>query len=129
MPTLTLSPGSPLGKDAEVAKLAEKYNVAPANILISYHINKGQVVLPKSVTPARECAVSTHSISRNLCTSSVDLTSPRSGLESNLKNIVKLTPEELTTLDGLAASGKQMRVNSPAWLCDFVSGAECLVIW
>jgi len=48
------SDGSPLQKNPIVVKLAEKYNVQPANILISLQANRdGVVVIPKSVTPAR----------------------------------------------------------------------------
>ncbi|ORX37330.1 putative NADP(+) coupled glycerol dehydrogenase [Kockovaella imperatae] len=86
------STGSPLGKDEQVAKIAEKHNVAPATVLISYCVNKGIVVLPKSVTPAR--------------------------IESNLQ-VIKLSDDELAVFDKLAAQGKQMRINSPSWMCDF----------
>ncbi|KAF7360443.1 Aldo-ket-red domain-containing protein [Mycena venus] len=48
------SDNSPLLTNEIVTKLAEKYNVTPANILISLQANKpGVTVLPKSVTNSR----------------------------------------------------------------------------
>ena len=35
-------------------KIAKAHNVSAANVLVSYHVNKGVVVLPKSVTPSSE---------------------------------------------------------------------------
>ena len=60
--------------------------MTPATILISYQVNKGIVVLPKSVTASR--------------------------ITENLKTI-KIDAEDIKTLDGLAAQGKQQRVNTP----------------
>jgi glycerol 2-dehydrogenase (NADP+) len=48
---------SPLLGDAELKKIADKYNVPPATILISWSVNKGIVVLPKSVTPSRKLVI------------------------------------------------------------------------
>lgn len=48
------SDGSPLQKNPVVVKLAEKYKVQPANILVSLQANRDNVVvIPKSVTPSR----------------------------------------------------------------------------
>jgi len=47
------STGSPLFKEEGVQALADKHNVGPGTILISYQVNKGHVVLPKSVTASR----------------------------------------------------------------------------
>jgi glycerol 2-dehydrogenase (NADP+) len=47
------STGSPFFKIPEVEKLAKKYGASPATILSSYHVSRGVVVLPKSVTPSR----------------------------------------------------------------------------
>ncbi|MFN2562868.1 MAG: aldo/keto reductase [Jatrophihabitans sp.] len=50
---------SPLGKGGElledqtVTGLAEKYGVAPAQVVIRWHLQVGNVVIPKSVTPDR----------------------------------------------------------------------------
>ncbi|KAJ0275492.1 hypothetical protein COL922a_014543, partial [Colletotrichum nupharicola] len=79
---------SPLLSDSELVAIAAKYNVSPATILISYQVNRGCVVLPKSVTPSR--------------------------IESNLK-VIPLHQEDLDTLEGMAAAGKQQRVNTPLW--------------
>lgn len=54
-PPLTC-PDSPLHADPELKKIAEKYNVQLATVLLSWLANKGIVVLPKSVTPSRECS-------------------------------------------------------------------------
>ncbi|KAI8643052.1 NADP-dependent oxidoreductase domain-containing protein [Parasitella parasitica] len=47
------STNSPLFKDETVVKIAEKYNVSPAQILISWGLKRGYSVIPKSVTPSR----------------------------------------------------------------------------
>jgi len=85
------STDSPLLGDSELKKIADKYNVAPATILISWSVNKGIVVLPKSVTPSR--------------------------LDSNLK-IIKLDEEDITTLNEMAGNGKQLRITAPPWGTD-----------
>lgn len=47
------SDGSPILRDQTVISIAEKYNVPPATILISWAVQRGTVVLAKSVTPQR----------------------------------------------------------------------------
>jgi diketogulonate reductase-like aldo/keto reductase len=50
---------SPLGKGGElledetVSGIAEKYGVAPAQVVIRWHLQVGNVVIPKSATPER----------------------------------------------------------------------------
>lgn len=69
--------------------MAKKYDVAPANILISYHVNQGVVPLVKSTSPSR--------------------------LKSNLK-IVKLDSDDLKILNELDKQpGKHKRYNTPLW--------------
>lgn len=85
------SAGSPLLADEEIGKIAAKHNVPVSTVLISYQVNRGVVVLPKSVTPSR--------------------------IEENTK-VIKLDAEDMKVLDGLAASGKQQRVVSPPWGTD-----------
>lgn len=48
------STGSPLLGDEEVKRIAEKNGVSAATVLISYQVNRGVVVLPKSVTAQRK---------------------------------------------------------------------------
>jgi glycerol 2-dehydrogenase (NADP+) len=74
--------------DPEIQQIAEKNGVSNATILISYHVNKGVVVLPKSVSEKR--------ISRN-------------------KEAISLSQEDLSLLDNLAAKGKTKRLNTPLW--------------
>jgi glycerol 2-dehydrogenase (NADP+) len=74
--------------DPEIKAVADKYGVSAATILISYHINKGTVVLPKSVSEKR--------ISDN-------------------RKAISLAKEDVELLDGLAAKGKAQRINTPAW--------------
>ncbi|KAL1742545.1 NADP-dependent oxidoreductase domain-containing protein [Schizophyllum fasciatum] len=82
------SDNSPLLTNPTVTKLAEKYNVAPANILISLQANKpGVTVLPKSVTPAR--------------------------IEANQK-IVDLTDAEVTELEAIDKE-HHFRACHPSW--------------
>lgn len=47
------STGGPLLKQDAVLKIAEKHKANPANVLTSWHLLEGRVVLPKSVTPSR----------------------------------------------------------------------------
>ncbi|CAE6431134.1 unnamed protein product [Rhizoctonia solani] len=82
------STGSPLLKDDVVVEIAQKHKSTPVAVLTGYHIAKGHVVLPKSVTPER--------------------------IESNLKYAV-LDAADVEKLDSLAASGKQQRFVKPAW--------------
>jgi glycerol 2-dehydrogenase (NADP+) len=86
------STSSPLHADADLKAIAEKHGVSTSTILISWSVCRGVVVLPKSVTPSR--------------------------IESNLQ-VVTLSKEEMAKLDGLAAAGKQQRVNTPNWGTDF----------
>jgi len=51
-------------------------------------------VLPKSITPQR--------------------------IEDNLK-VIRIEDEDMETLEGMAAAGKQQRVNTPLWGHDLVS--------
>ena len=37
----------------EVKKIAAELGITPAQVVISWHIQRGTVVLPKSVTPSR----------------------------------------------------------------------------
>jgi len=86
------STNSPLLGDPEIKAIADKHGVSPATVLISYPVLKGIIVLPKSVTPSR--------------------------ITSNLQ-LVKLDDEDLAILDGMAAAGKQQRVNTPKFQQDF----------
>lgn len=81
-------PGAPLLQDEKVAEIAKKNNTSAATVLISYQVNRGVVVLPKSVTPER--------------------------ITDNLK-VIHLSDEDVQVLNGLAAAGKQKRVNTPSW--------------
>jgi diketogulonate reductase-like aldo/keto reductase len=45
--------GGTLLKDQVITSLAEKYGKTPAQLVIRWHIDLGNVVIPKTVTPAR----------------------------------------------------------------------------
>jgi glycerol 2-dehydrogenase (NADP+) len=62
--------------------------------LISYQVNRGCIVLPKSVNPGR--------------------------IEANFK-VIPVTKEDMDVLESMAANGKQQRVNTPLWGHDLVS--------
>ncbi|GAA5898854.1 hypothetical protein JCM8208_005412 [Rhodotorula glutinis] len=47
------STDSPLLKDEEIQQIADKHGVSVGTVLISYQVNRGVVVLPKSVTEKR----------------------------------------------------------------------------
>ncbi|KAF8342564.1 Aldo/keto reductase [Cantharellus anzutake] len=79
---------SPLLTDEVIVKIAKKYNVEPAAILVSFQVaHPNRTVLPKSVTPSR--------ISANA-------------------QIVELTPEEFAEIDKIGES-KIFRVCNPTW--------------
>ncbi len=49
---------SPLGRgavltDPVITKIAERVGATPAQVVLSWHVNRGDVVIPKSVTPER----------------------------------------------------------------------------
>lgn len=48
-----LGQGGPLLQDGVVLALAEKYGRTPAQIVLRWHIQLGNIVFPKSVTPSR----------------------------------------------------------------------------
>ena len=79
-------PGAPLMSDPVIQELAKKNDVSAATVLISYHVNRGVVVLPKSITENR--------------------------ILSN-SQIISLSPEDLGILNGVAAQGKAKRINTP----------------
>jgi glycerol 2-dehydrogenase (NADP+) len=74
--------------DPEIESIAKKNGVSASTVLISYHVNKGSVVIPKSVSQKR--------IADN-------------------HNVIHLGKEDLDKLDGLAAGGKAQRINTPLW--------------
>jgi glycerol 2-dehydrogenase (NADP+) len=77
--------------DTDVERIADKYAVSAATVLISYHVCKGVVALPKSVSEKR--------------------------ITSN-RQTVALSDDELDELDSLAAKGKAKRINTPLWSSD-----------
>ncbi|WVQ63052.1 uncharacterized protein L199_001203 [Kwoniella botswanensis] len=80
--------GAPIMSDPEIAAIASKNGVSPAIILISHHVSKGTVVLPKSVSEER--------------------------MTENRK-VIKISAEDLEKLDALVANGKAKRINTPLW--------------
>ncbi|TKA51684.1 hypothetical protein B0A53_05389 [Rhodotorula sp. CCFEE 5036] len=84
------STDSPLLKDDDIKKIADKHGVSVGTILISYQVNRNVVVLPKSVTAQR--------------------------IIDNLK-IVKLDAEDMDTLNSLYKT-KGQRFIKPDWGID-----------
>ncbi|KAK4937547.1 hypothetical protein LTR10_021839 [Elasticomyces elasticus] len=82
------STGAPIMSDPDIQQIADKHGVSAATILISYHVNKGVIVLPKSVSEER--------------------------ISSN-KEVIALSEEDLAVLDELAVKGKAKRINTPKW--------------
>ena len=74
------STGSPLMKNESVQKIAKETGASPGTILLSYHVARGVVALPKSVTPSR--------------------------IEENF-NIIELSSEQLKSLEKISDSGIQ----------------------
>lgn len=72
--------------DPAIQDIAKKNGVSPATLLISYHVSRGAVVLPKSVTENR--------------------------IVSN-SQVIPISSEDMDVLNGLAAQGKAKRINTP----------------
>ncbi|TNY19994.1 NADP-dependent oxidoreductase domain-containing protein [Rhodotorula diobovata] len=84
------STDSPLLKDEEIQKIADKHGVSVGTVLISYQVNRGVVVLPKSVTEKR--------------------------IIDNFK-LIKLDEDDMATLNGLHKT-KGKRFIKPDWNVD-----------
>ncbi|BGP48158.1 hypothetical protein JCM10450v2_004030 [Rhodotorula kratochvilovae] len=84
------STDSPLLKDEDIQKIADKYSVSVGTVLISYQVNRDVVVLPKSVTEKR--------------------------IIDNFK-IIKLDSEDMETLNALHKT-KGKRFIKPDWNVD-----------
>jgi glycerol 2-dehydrogenase (NADP+) len=72
--------------DPAIQEIAKKNNISAATVLISYHVNRGVVVLPKSINESR--------------------------IISN-SQVIPLSSEYMDVLNGLAAQGKAKRINTP----------------
>ena len=72
--------------DPAIQEIAKKNDISPATVLISYHVNRGVVVLPKSINESR--------------------------IVGN-RQVVPLSREDMDVLNGLAAQGKAKRINTP----------------
>lgn len=79
---------SPLFKNETIVSIAEKNKVEPAQILVSWAVQRGTVVLPKSVTDSR--------------------------IISNLKTI-KLSDEDFELLNQLSKKDGIVRTCDPSW--------------
>ncbi|CEQ39029.1 SPOSA6832_00515, partial [Sporobolomyces salmonicolor] len=84
------STDSPLLKDEEIQKIAEKYGVSVGTVLISYQVARNVVVLPKSVTESR--------------------------IKENL-GIIRLDSDDMHVLENLHQT-KQKRFIKPDWGVD-----------
>lgn len=85
------STGAPLLDNPVVTELAKKYGVPPATILVSWHVNEGRVVLPKSIKKSR--------------------------ILSNAEWI-KIDKDDLSKLDELSSKFGLNRVVKPDWGVD-----------
>lgn len=72
--------------DPVIQEIAKKNSVSAATILINYHVNRGVVVLPKSVKESRILINS---------------------------QVIPLSQEDMNVLNGLAAQGKAKPINTP----------------
>ncbi|EJF58366.1 Aldo/keto reductase [Dichomitus squalens LYAD-421 SS1] len=90
------STGASLLQDEVAVAIAEKHGVAPAAVLLGWQVAKGIVTLPKSVTPERI----------------------KANIEGALAAAKKLTAEDIEKLDGVAATGKEVRLIQPPWGVD-----------
>ena len=81
------STGASLLNDEVAVEIAGKHGLAPVGVLLGWQVAKGIVTLPKSVTPERI----------------------KANIEGALAAAKKLTPEDIERLDGVAATGKEVR--------------------
>ena len=72
-----LGNGSDLLQNPVLAEIAERHGATPAQVVLAWHLAKGTVAIPKSVTPSR--------------------------IEENLASVnVKLTAEDIAAVDALS---------------------------
>lgn len=81
--------GSTLHEEPDIVEMAQKRNVASGNIMLSWGIQKGWSVIPKSTNPAR--------------------------IAANLKDNVVLSDDEMMKLDQLPKTKGYHRFNRPNW--------------
>ncbi|KAI7857921.1 NADP-dependent oxidoreductase domain-containing protein [Circinella umbellata] len=92
------SSDSPLMKNNIVIDIAKKYNVTPAQILISWGIQRGTSVIPKSITPSR--------------------------IQENFKDIA-LEQVDFDKLSSLGTTNPQRLIIPNNWDCDeFIYGED-----
>ncbi|SCU81463.1 LANO_0B03180g1_1 [Lachancea nothofagi CBS 11611] len=82
------SEGSPLVDEPAVKEIAKKYNIDPAQVLISWGIHRGYAILPKSITPSR--------------------------IKSNLQT-VELTIDDVAKINNIHKEKGEKRINDPEW--------------
>ena len=80
--------GSSLHEDEAIVSIAKTRGVGTGNVMLSWGVQKGWSVIPKSITPAR--------------------------IASNLRDNFELTAEEMEKIDGLAKA-RPWRFNRPNW--------------
>ncbi|KAI0309839.1 Aldo/keto reductase [Amylostereum chailletii] len=90
------STNSPLIQDETVAAIAKKHGFSPADVLLGWLVSKEVCVITRSLNPER--------------------------MYSNIRGpfvaYKGLTEEDIKTLDGVAAAGKQKRLITPPWGVD-----------
>lgn len=87
------SSGSPIIKDETVVKIAEKYGATGADVLLAWLVSKGISAITRSSNEERV----------------------KANIEGPTKLAPKLSKEDIATLDGIAAAGKQKRLVTPPW--------------
>ncbi|KAI0036420.1 Aldo/keto reductase [Vararia minispora EC-137] len=91
------SSGSPLVQDATVKTIAEKHGAPPGAVLLGWLLSKEIGVVTRSANPDRI----------------------RQNIQDTTTLAQKLDGDDVATLDGLAAAGKQKRMIMPPWGIDF----------
>jgi len=82
--------GGSLHTHPVITSIAQAHNTGTANVMLSWAVQRGWSVVPKSTTPAR--------------------------IAQNLQGNVILTPDEMAQIDGMAKSpNKGKRFNVPQW--------------
>ena len=87
--------------------MAKKYKCDAANILISWQVHRGCVVLPKSVTPSR--------IESNLKRKTFSIRCLSGMTILSCYAVIDLSAEDVQKIEKEAASKPQHRVVNPNW--------------
>jgi glycerol 2-dehydrogenase (NADP+) len=106
------STNSPLFKDETASKIAGKYGVTTADVLLGFLVANDIVTCASSMRSVYVYAESLYTVPKSVSPARI-----KSNLDNTLATAKKLkeNPTDLEELNGVAASGKQHRFIMPPW--------------